>query len=143
MPVDQPGAFDPLTTSPYGADLDVRLSRLDGQVLVSVAGEIDMDSAPLLWQRLAEAIPLVDKRLIVDLSATTFVDSSGLAVFVRAYQDLRRRGAELVLRSPSTITRRAFAITALDTVITIEDRPAEPPADVPRQTHSASRALVA
>ncbi|HET9770080.1 MAG TPA: STAS domain-containing protein [Acidimicrobiia bacterium] len=105
------------------ADFDIRVGRQAGDVVVTVLGEIDMASAPLLWERLTEAIPDASRALVIDLSGTTFIDSTGMAVLIRAQRHLRRRGAELIVRSPRPSARKVLAITGLDTIITIQDGP--------------------
>lgn len=103
-----------------GFGVDIRW--LDGHAAsVAVTGEIDMATAPQLWERLARAIPATRERLVVDLSATTFLDSSALAVLVRAYKELGRQGADLVLCAPNPTARNVLAATGLDQVFTIED----------------------
>ena len=118
-PVPQP----PLAggTEPFLVDFDTRVGRLDGEVIVTVLGEIDMASGPLLWECLARTIPDAERRLVIDLAGTTFIDSTGLALFARAHQRLRRGGAELMLRAPNSSARLVLHITGLDQVITIED----------------------
>lgn len=99
---------------------------VDGEVVISASGEVDMASAPLLWDRLSAAIPEVKARLVVDLSQTTFIDSSALAVFVRAQKRLRPAGADLVLRAPNKAAQTILSITGLDQVLTVERAPSPP-----------------
>ena len=101
-------------------EFGMEVADVEGEVVISVQGELDLQSCPLLWKRLAEAIPLAQKRLVVDLGDTTFIDSTGLSVFVRAFKRLRHRGSDLVLRSPSKSARKVLHITGLDRVMTIE-----------------------
>ena len=106
---------------PLPADFAVGdVERSDGQVVISVRGEVDMASAPSLWQHFEAALPDATQRLVVDLSETTFIDSAALGVFVRAFKRLRHAGADLVLRSPSRSARKVFTVTGLDRVMTIE-----------------------
>ena len=102
-------------------DCDTRVDQYAGEVVVTMLGEVDMASGPLLWRCLAEAIPDAARRLVIDLSGTTFIDSTGLAVFIRAREHLRHRGVELILRNPRSSARKLLSITGLDTVITIQD----------------------
>jgi anti-sigma B factor antagonist len=92
----------------------------DGEVVVAVRGEIDVVTAPMLWETLADALPDT-KRLVVDLEETAFIDSTGLGVLVRALKRLRHHGGELVLRSPRSNARKVLNITCLDRVFTIVD----------------------
>jgi anti-sigma B factor antagonist len=101
--------------APFG----VEMSRGDGEIIMLVQGEIDVASAPVLWERLVEALPDT-KRLVLDLRETAFIDSTGLSIFVRALRRLRGDGGELILRSPGPSVRKILDITGLDQVFTIE-----------------------
>jgi len=92
----------------------------DGEVVVAVRGEIDLVTAPALWETLVEVIPDT-KRLVVDLSETAFIDSTGLGVLVRTLKRMRHGGGALVLRGPRPNARKVLRITGLDRVMTIED----------------------
>jgi anti-sigma B factor antagonist len=96
------------------------LTSVDGEVLVAVRGEIDIATAPQLWQALDEAIPQATDRLVVDLARTTFIDSTALAVLMRACKQLRQAGGDLVLRAPSTSARKVLDLSGFDRVMTIE-----------------------
>jgi anti-sigma B factor antagonist len=92
----------------------------DGEVVVAVRGEVDIVTAPVLWETIAEVITDT-KRLVVDLSETDFIDSTGLGVLVRALKRLRHHGGDLILRSPKSNTRKILHMTSLDRVISIEE----------------------
>ena len=96
------------------------VTKGDGEVVVAVRGEIGLVTAPVLWESLVEVIPDT-KRLVIDLADTEFIDSTGLAVFVRALKRLRHGGGDLVLRSPRPNARKVLSVTCLDRVITIEE----------------------
>lgn len=96
------------------------VTKGDGEVVVAVRGEIDVVTAPVLWEQLVDAIPDT-KRLVIDLRDTAFIDSTGLGMFVRALKRLRHNGGDLVLRSPRPNARKVLNMTSLDRVITIED----------------------
>jgi anti-sigma B factor antagonist len=60
--------------------LTIDISEIeDSEVVVAVAGEVDMSTADLLGDALLE---LLDRDLTVDLTGVTFLDSSGLSVLV-------------------------------------------------------------
>lgn len=103
----------------HPAPFDAEVTRVDGDVVVYVRGEIDIASASMLWERLVEAIPDT-KRLVLDLRDTEFIDSTGLSVFVRALRRLRGAGGELILRSPRPGVRKILDITGHDQVFTID-----------------------
>jgi anti-sigma B factor antagonist len=104
---------------PSGVPFQAEITRAETEVVVHVRGELDVASGPVLWERLAEAIPDA-KRLVLDLKDTNFVDSMGLSVFVRALRRLRADGGDLILRSPTPNTLKVLRMTGLDKVFTIE-----------------------
>jgi anti-sigma B factor antagonist len=94
----------------------VTIEKADsGAFVVSPAGELDAYTSPDLR---AELHQLIDtggaRRLVVDLTAVTFLDSSALGVLVGALRRLRERQGELHIVQPRPTVRRIFEITALD-----------------------------
>ncbi len=104
----------------HPADFASRVIRKETEVVVAVEGEIDLATVPLLWGSFQAATSAVSTRLIVDVSATTFVDSTGMAMFLMAHKRLRDRGAELVLRGATPPVRRVLKMTGLDKVLLVE-----------------------
>ena len=92
----------------------VTYRRNGAEVIAAVHGEIDCVSAPLLAGGLAD---LIDHQgnlvVLVDLVAVSFIDSSGLAVLVRAREGLARKGGRMVLAEPSASARKVLDITGL------------------------------
>jgi anti-sigma B factor antagonist len=89
--------------------LDVRQS--DAGTVVTVAGELDVATAPELAQALADA----DGQVTVDLSATTFADPAALRVLLAARAD----GVRLRVRSRSDgQVARLLALTGTETLLT-------------------------
>jgi anti-anti-sigma factor len=85
----------------------------DGTVVVSVAGEIDLATAP----QLSECLREVCGRVTVDLTKVTFLDSSGMAVFAGAYGRAKNNGGSFALRNPGDAVRRALETTGLGELI--------------------------
>ena len=86
--------------------------------VITPSGEIDAHTAPAL--RLAVADQLVDPavtHLVVDLSRTTFLDSSALGVLIGAFKRMRERDGRLDIVQPPPELRRIFEITALDRIL--------------------------
>jgi anti-anti-sigma factor len=57
--------------------------------------------------------------LVVDLSTTEFLSSSGLSELLRLGMDLRDRGARLALAAPSRTVDRMIRVVGLDRVIPV------------------------
>ena len=91
----------------------------DGIHVVAVAGEIDLFTAPEFKQHLVRAMEGGATRLVIDLSATTFIDSSSLGVMIGAHRRLRERGSSLVVVCDNEAIVKTFKITGLDGVFTL------------------------
>ncbi len=89
--------------------------------VVAVRGEIDLFTAPELKQTLQEAIEGGATRVVVDLSETTFLDSTALGVLIGAVKRLRSRDGSLVIVNTDANIAKTFEITGLDQIFTILD----------------------
>jgi anti-sigma B factor antagonist len=89
--------------------------------VVSVTGEIDLFTAPEFKQRMSELIDAGRSRLVVDLSETTFIDSSSLGVLIGAHRRLKLRGGELLVVCSNEAIAKTFKITGLEGVFTLAD----------------------
>jgi len=91
----------------------------DGTHVVAVANEIDLFTAPEFKQRVSAPIDAGRTRLIVDLTETTFIDSSSLGVLIGAHRRLRRLNGSLAIVVSSEAILKTFRITGLDGVFTL------------------------
>jgi anti-sigma B factor antagonist len=84
-------------------------------------GEFDLDTVPDIDRFLRRSLgPLYHQdHLVIDLSATTFVDSSFIAFLVRLVGDQRARRKELVLVRPAGQVRRVLALVGLPNVVPV------------------------
>jgi anti-sigma B factor antagonist len=94
--------------------------QIDGGThIVAVTGEIDLFTAPEFKQRITAPIEAGRKRVIVDLTATTFIDSSSLGVLIGAHRRLRRDDGSMVVVCSDDAIVKTFRITGLDGVFRI------------------------
>jgi anti-sigma B factor antagonist len=101
-------------------DFSIDDRRLDDAThVVAVAGEIDLFTAPEFKQRVTAPIEAGRRRIVVDLTATTFIDSSSLGVLIGAHRRLRRVSGSLVVVCSDEAIIKTFRITGLDSVFTI------------------------
>jgi anti-sigma B factor antagonist len=89
--------------------------------VVSVSGEVDLFTAPEFKQRVMAPIAAGVDHVIVDLTGTTFVDSSSLGVLIGAHRRLKARGGRLVVACDGEAIVKTFRITGLDSVFTLVD----------------------
>jgi anti-sigma B factor antagonist len=93
---------------------------IDGERhVLAVRGEIDLFTAPELKQVLAESIEAGRVRIIVDLTETTFLDSTALGVLIGAVKRLRSRDGALAIVNVDENITKTFEITGLDQIFTI------------------------
>jgi anti-sigma B factor antagonist len=87
--------------------------------VVAVSGEIDLFTAPEFKQRTSAPIDAGRTHLIVDLTETSFIDSSSLGVLIGAHRRLKLRGGTLVVVCDTESIVKTFKITGLDGVFAI------------------------
>jgi anti-sigma B factor antagonist len=87
-------------------------------LVLSLAGELDLADAPALREALRRAAERSPKRLVVDLTDVTFVDSTILGALVEARSALG--GDAFALAAPGFEVRRALEVSGLDRHFTIE-----------------------
>lgn len=98
------------------APFKVRSEEEDGVCVVSVEGELDMNTAVELERALEGPVDAGDKPLLVDLSRCEFIDSTGIALIVRSWQKLNRDG-RFALCGVGDQVKRVLDITGLETTI--------------------------
>ena len=89
-------------------------------MVVSIQGELDALTGPVLQARLEEALDLRGaSSVVMDLEALTFIDSSGLTALVVAHRWLESKQGTLRLARATAQTRKILEITGLDRVLTV------------------------
>jgi anti-sigma B factor antagonist len=92
--------------------------------VVSAAGELDLGSYEDLDRELAGALDRGCRRLIVDLTGVTFIDSAAMGALVLSAKRLPDDGGCVVVTDDPRILR-VFEITGLDRTFEIERSLAE------------------
>ena len=109
----------PLST-PYPADLVISRSAEQATQVVSVHGDIDADTAPLLDASLTSAIGQ-HRQVCCDLSGVGFLGAAGVHSLLTAQEYADETGGTLQVRGVHGIAARVLRITGLDTVLTFVD----------------------
>jgi len=91
----------------------------DQRHVVAVTGEIDLFTAPELKAVLSEAVEAGRTRIVVDLTETSFLDSTALGVLIGAVKRLRSRDGALTIVNTDANIAKTFEITGLDQIFTI------------------------
>jgi anti-sigma B factor antagonist len=101
-------------------NFDIKTEQLEGNgYVISLAGEVDLYTAPEFKAQLLEVIGKGAKHVIVDFTNTTFIDSTTLGVLVGGVKRLRSSDGELSLVCSDRNITKIFEITGLDRVFAI------------------------
>ncbi len=82
--------------------------------VIQVEGELDMNTATQLERQLEVPLAAPDSNLLIDLSRCEFIDSTGIALIVRAWQKLDSRFS---ICGVSDQVKRVLDVTGLDATI--------------------------
>ena len=104
--------------------MDALTTKLEtgSQLVVRVAGEIDIATAEQLQASLDEALKL-DGPLVVDMSGVTFIDGSGLKALLRVAASLNGRGPLALINAPHVL--RLLELAGLTDMSGIDVRESE------------------
>lgn len=92
----------------------------DDHAVVTATGEIDVETAGSLSDSVTEALARAP-RVLLDLSAVTFIDSTGLGVLVRAHRAAEARGGFFAVVHPTPQTRKLVRVLGLDQLLHVYD----------------------
>ena len=95
------------------------MPRKDRPNVLPLEGEIDLHVSPTVTASLNAIIEKKPKRLVVDLSHVTYIDSAGLAAFIEAMQKVEAYGGNFALAGLQETVRSIFEISRLDQVFQI------------------------
>ena len=91
----------------------VQVRLQGGYTVITVAGEVDIATAPQLGHHLA-ALAGSGRPVIADLDQVSFIDAAGLRVLSAAARQAAAAGGSLHVVSGRYQVRRVFALTGLD-----------------------------
>lgn len=111
----------------------------DGMAVVTLSGEADLGSAPLMQDLLSQGLASGVSSVVVDMAEVTFCDARGLGLLVAASNELRQSGGRLSVRAAPAPLRRLLAITGLSSLLAVEP---VVPADLALASGLASAAAV-
>ena len=120
----------------------IERSTTEGVHVVSVRGELDLATAPELRALLEEDLGN-EEPVLIDLNGCEFIDSTGIAVIVRAWQQrdgVPGSGGLLGLCAPDKQVSRLLEVTGVDASISIFSECDEGLAELRNRTSSAADA---
>ncbi|WP_046175782.1 anti-sigma factor antagonist [Domibacillus indicus] len=100
-------------------NISIDVQEQEQQTTIKISGEIDAYTAPKLRET---AFPYTEKKetnLVIDLSEVSYMDSTGLGVFVGLFKSLNANDGTMKLVGLSDRLKRLFDITGLADIMNI------------------------
>ncbi|WP_327181164.1 STAS domain-containing protein [Streptomyces sp. NBC_01334] len=101
--------------------VEVTLPRED-VALVTVEGHLDLDTATDLQAHLANQLHHGRRHFLLDLSAVPFMDSSGMNIILRVYQEARGLPGSVHVIAPTPAVRRVLDLTGVSLTVPISEK---------------------
>jgi anti-anti-sigma factor len=105
------------------SNFQVEVQSDSGTPVLSVSGELDLASSPMLEEQVERAVAQAPALVIIDLRQLEFMDSTGLSVLIRAHQRAQEQGHRLAIVNGSRQVRRLLSLTGVADRLTIVDDP--------------------
>ena len=101
--------------------MPITLHAQPGSLTAVLSGEIDHHGARAMMTQLEEAVAQhLPRHLTLDLSGVTFMDSSGIALLLRAYRHMSGFGGTLRVIHIPTQPRRVLDAAGVGRLIQLE-----------------------
>ncbi|MBR2615600.1 MAG: STAS domain-containing protein [Clostridia bacterium] len=101
-------------------------AQREDALIVRVTGDVDHHSAPGLREAIDEKMESLSPReIILDLSGTDFMDSSGLGLILGRLRKTRERGIRLTLFHPTPAIRKILHLAGVEESLNIVMRKEE------------------
>ncbi|MHA6253006.1 STAS domain-containing protein [Oceanobacillus sp. CAU 1775] len=101
-------------------NLDLNTKTTDNQTVLTVSGEIDAYTAPKLKQAFQPMLEEENQEIIVDLEKVSYMDSTGLGVFIGVLKSAKEKGSSLELINIQERVYRLFHITGLEEIMNLK-----------------------
>lgn len=115
-----PGGAGTLTTK-EGNTMEIQAKSVDRNLLLEFSGELDHHGARSALRELEEALDAaLPRKLVLDLAGITFMDSSGIALILRAQQKMRLLDGSLLVRGVPPQARRVLDAAGVSRLVAIK-----------------------
>jgi anti-anti-sigma factor len=108
-----------------GEHLQVDVRSEPDRIVLSLHGELDLASAPLLQSEIESAEAEDTTLMVLDLDDLEFIDSTGLRIILAAHERSQERGQMLALTRGSQQVQRLLSITRAGEHLRIIESPGE------------------
>ncbi|MEV5440830.1 STAS domain-containing protein [Streptomyces sp. NPDC052682] len=106
----------PIAQNPLS--VEVELPRED-VALITVGGYLDVDTATEFQAHLANQLHHGRRHFLLDLSGVPFMDSSGMNIILRVYQETRKNAGSVHVINPAPAVRRILDLTGVSITVPV------------------------
>ena len=99
--------------------IDFDVKDMGTVTVVAPHGDVDMAVAEDVRRRLTQLVDRGRPRLVLDLGAVMYIDSSGLGALVAAMKHARAAGGDIKVCALEADVRSLFEMTRLNTVLAV------------------------
>jgi anti-anti-sigma factor len=111
--------FKATNLQPKRRTMKINLRSKEGSEILDIQGDIDLYTSPQLRDRFQELAAQKKGTVIANLKNVSYIDSSGLATFIEAYQRLSQAKGRLILCHLNATVKSVFEIARLEDVLTL------------------------
>lgn len=96
----------------------LKFNKVDDKLVVTLVGELDHHSAEEVRVKIDDRISRENiRKLVLDFSGVTFMDSSGIGVIIGRYKKISMRSGEVNIISVSKSIKRVFELSGIFKII--------------------------
>lgn len=99
--------------------MEIKVDKKEGVIIIAIDGEIIGDTAPEIQSCFDDLLSKDERNYVIDMSAVEYVDSSGLATFVRLFKRVRFGKGNIKLCALRHDVLKLFRVIRLDKVFDI------------------------
>jgi len=97
--------------------MNITLTTHDDYAVVAVEGRLTATGAPRLRQSVDDAVAAGRARVVIDMGAVEFIDSSGIGALIGGLKSTRLADGDLRIAAVPETVRRVLKLTNLDRVL--------------------------
>lgn len=101
--------------------IEFHVTEVGDVVVVRPEGRLNMVAARQLKATLGELVEKGQCRIVIDLEATSFIDSSGLGALISGVKSTRQRGGDLRIARPTESVLSVLDLTNLSRILRPRD----------------------
>ena len=98
--------------------MEYQVRKEQGYHIVTLTGEIDLETSPQARQILLGTVQQREK-ILIDMASVTYIDSSGIATLVETFQRAKKNGKQVAFISLNPAVVRVLSLARLDKVFAI------------------------